>query len=189
MKNVLGISASPREGGNTELLLGSFLKGAEKENAAAGSIVLNKLNFIPCQECENLGRNEICIIQDDLQELFRKVEEADVLALASPIFFGSLSAQAKMMIDRFQCHWRAEEILKLDLKQKRKKGVFLCVEASGRDEFLRNAKAIVKNFFATVNAEYAGEVFCKGVDEKKAILNRPEVLQEAESLGQALSDG
>ena len=187
MKKILGINASPRRRGNTEILLENFLKGASKEGAGVKEIVLNKLNFSPCQECENLGRNEICIVEDDLQELFPEVKNADVVVLASPIFFGSLSAQAKMMIDRFQCHWRAKEILKIAAEEKRKKGAFICVEASGRDDFFRNARSIVKNFFATVNAEYSGEVFCKNADEKGAVLKRPEILKEAESLGMLLA--
>ncbi len=189
MIKILGINSSPREGGNTQLLLGSFLQGAVDSGGRSEVVVLNSLQFASCQECENLPKNKKCIIQDELQELFPKVDEADILVVASPIFFGSLSAQAKMMIDRFQCHWRAKEILKLDLKQKPKKGVFLCVEASDREDFFQNGKSIVKNFFATVNTEYSGEVFCKGVDGKNAILTRPEVLHEAMNLGKELAAG
>lgn len=187
MKNILGINASPREEGNTWKLLARFLRGAVEQGGRSEAVVLNSLKFSPCQECEDLpDDNKRCIVQDELQAIFPKVEEADIIALASPIFFGSLSAQAKMFIDRFQCHWRAKDILGLDLGQKRKKGVFLCVEASERDDFQQNAKAIVKNFFATVNAGYAGEILCKGVDAKGAILKRPEVLEEAIALGKSL---
>ncbi len=189
MVNILGINSSPREGGNTQVLLGRFLQGALDNGGRSEVVVLNNLKFTPCQECENLPENKRCIIQDELQELFPRVDEADILVVASPIFFGSLSAQAKMMIDRFQCHWRAKEILKLDLKQKPKEGVFLCVEASDREDFFQNAKSIVKNFFATVNARYSAEVFCKGVDGKNAILRRPEVLSEAVNLGKTLAAG
>ena len=187
MKNILGINASPREEGNTWRLLARFLWGAVEDGGSSGTAVLNSLKFSPCQECENLpDDNRKCIVQDELQQIFPKVDEADVIIFASPIFFGSLSAQAKMFIDRFQCHWRAKELLGLDLGQKRKKGVFLCVEASERDDFQQNAKAIVKNFFATINAEYTGEILCKGVDSKGAILKRPEVLEEAAALGKSL---
>ncbi len=188
MHRVIGINGSPREGGNTEILLESFLEGAESIGVPTEKVVLNKLDFVPCQECENLGSNEICVIQDDLQDLFRCIEDSDVVVLASPVFFGSLSAQTKMMIDRFQCHWRLREILKLDMPKKTRRGVFLSVEASQRDDFLDNAKSIVKNFFATIDARYAGEVFCKGVDSKGAVLNSPEVLSRAKDLGRETSE-
>ncbi len=186
---ILGINGSPRKGGNTELLLGSFLEGASQAGALINKIILNNLKFVPCQECGDLGRNPICIIQDDMQGVYAKVDDCDVLALAAPIFFGSLSAQSKMMIDRFQCHWRADNLLKLGIVRKKKKAVFLCVEASKRDDFQKNARAIAKNFFATVNAEYSGEVLCRGVDGKGAILKYPGVLKEAYMLGQELAGG
>lgn len=187
MKKITAVNASPRKGGNTEILLSSFLSGAEEAGSEIVSFVLEEMEFSPCKECEGLGNNRKCVVHDELQELFPEAEDADILVLAAPIFFGSLSAQAKMMIDRFQCHWRAKEILKIDLGQKRKKGVFLCVEASAREDFLQNAKSIVKNYFATVNAEYSAEIFCTGVDIKEAILNRPEVLEEAKALGRRLA--
>lgn len=187
MKNIVAINASPRRGGNTETLLERFLRGASGQGAVIKSFVLAEMEFSPCMECEGLGNNTGCVVNDELQELFPEVDKADVVVLGAPIFFGSLCAQAKMMVDRFQCRWRAKEILKLDLAQKRKKGVFICVEASERDDFLQNAKSIVRNFFATINAEYSAEIFCRGVDVKKAVLKRPEALHQAESLGKAIA--
>ncbi len=187
MAIILGINGSPRCGGNTEILLGNFLEGAAEGNAQTESLSLGSLSYSPCLECENLGNNEICIVKDDMQDLFKKVKETDIIAVASPIFFGSLSAQTKMMIDRFQCHWRAKNILGMNPVQKRKKGFFLCVEASRRDDFLENAKSIIKNYFATVNAEYSGEVFCKGADEKGAVLKQPNILEKSRQLGRELA--
>lgn len=180
---VLGISGSPRRGGNTEILLDRILEGAESEGAEIEKIILNKLKFVPCQECENIKDDGSCIIEDDMQLVYEKIRSSDALILASPIFFGSLSAQTKMMIDRFQCLWRAKYMLKRDMGYKRIKGVFVSVEASDRQDFFNNAKAIVKNLFGVINVDYSEELLCTNIDEKGSILKHPGCMEKAFHLG------
>ena len=186
---VLGINGSPRIGGNTDILLDKVLEGARSKGAETEKVVLNKLRFSPCQECEDLRDDGSCIIKDDMQPLYRKIEEADRIILASPVFFGSLSAQTKMMIDRFQCAWRAKYVLKIGPFKKKKIGGFLSVEGSTRKDFFDNAKSIVKNLFATINVNYKEELFCSGVNEKRDILKYPEVLKKAFALGERIALG
>lgn len=180
---VLGINGSPRIGGNTDILLDKVLEGAETKGAETEKIFLNKLKFSPCQECEGIMDDTECIIHDDMHELYRKIKDADVLILASPIFFGSLSAQTKMMIDRFQCVWRLRFMFNKDTGYKKKRAVFISVEGSKRDDFFENARSIARNLFATINAEYKGELFCSGIDEKASILKHPACLKNAFELG------
>ena len=183
---VLGINGSPRKGGNTDILLDNALKGAQNNGARVEKIILNDLEFSPRQECENMPDDGFCIIEDDMQTIYRKVEEADAIILASPIFFGSLSAQTKMMIDRFQCIWRAKYILGKQVSGKMKTGAFISVEGSNRKDFFDNAKSIVKNFFVTINVNYKEELFCSEIDEKNAILKQLELLKTAFNLGAKL---
>jgi len=180
---VLGVNGSPRIGGNTDILLDKVLEGAETRGADTEKVILNELKFSPCQECEGLKDDGECVIHDDMRELYAKIKEADALVLASPIFFGSLSGQTKMMIDRFQCAWRLKYMLNKETGYKNKKAVFISVEGSDRKDFFENARAIARNFFATVNADYKGELFCSGVDEKAGILNHPGCLKKAFELG------
>ncbi|MDP2911504.1 MAG: flavodoxin family protein [Candidatus Omnitrophota bacterium] len=180
---VLGINGSPRIDGNTDLLLDKVLEGARSKGAKVEKIILNKLKFIPCQECEDMPNDGSCNVQDDMQDVYRKIKDADVVVFASPIFFGSLSAQAKMMIDRFQCAWRAKYILKKDNGYKKITGAFVCVEASSRKDFLENAKAIARNFFAVINAGYKYELFCQGIEGKGDMLKHPVYLKKAFDIG------
>ena len=181
---ILGISGSPRIGGNTETLLDKALLGAKKNGALTEKVILNQLKIVPCQECEEVKDDGTCKIIDDFQPLYEKIKKADAIILASPIFFGSLSAQTKIMIDRFQCYWRYKYILNKTELIAKKSAAFICVEASKRQSFLDNAKSIIKNFFATINAEYKEELFAMGVDEKGAIRNRADLLKKAEKIGQ-----
>ena len=180
---VLGINGSPRIGGNTDLLLDKVLEGARSKGAEVEKIVLNELKFSPCQECGKMADDGLCLVKDDMQDVYAKIKQADVIVLGSPIFFGSLSAQAKMMIDRFQCAWRAKYILKKDNGYKKITGAFICVEASSRKDFLENARAIAKNFFAVINAGYKYELFCPGIEGKGDILKHPVYLKKAFETG------
>ena len=185
--NVLGINGSPRIGGNTDILLERALEGARDMGARTEKVILNTLEFSPCQECENIRDDGTCMVEDDLQPLYKKIEQSDAIILASPIFFGSLSAQTKMMIDRFQCLWRAKYLLKIDILQKKKKGAFISVEGSTKKHFFDNAKSIVENLFATINAEYNEELFCPGVDEKAGVLKHSDFLKQAFELGRRIA--
>ena len=184
---VLGINGSPRIGGNTDILLDKALEAAKSKGAQTEKIILNTLKFVPCQECANLKDDGSCIVNDDMQMVYKKLAQADAVIVASPIFFGSLTAQVKMMIDRFQCIWRAKYMLKKEIFTKKKKGAFIAVEASTREDFFENAKSIVKHLFASINAGYQYELFCPGVDEKAAILKHPVCLNKAMELGRDIS--
>lgn len=188
-KKVLGISGSPRRGGNTELLLSKALEGAQNKGAEVKKIILNELEFSPCQECENIKKDGTCIVKDDMQTVYPEIKEAGGIIIASPIFFGSVSAQTKMFIDRFQCLWLAKEIFRTYAVSEKKVGAFICVEASQRSDFFQNAKSIIKNFFATVNAVYEEELLCSDIDGKGAILKKPECLDFAFKLGERIAVG
>lgn len=179
--NILAISGSPRRGGNTEVLIDKVLEGASSIGAATGKIILNDLDFNACQECENTKGNGECIVDDDMQKVFQEVERSDVVIVGSPIFFGSISAQTKMMIDRYQCYWMA------GIKGDQKKGAFISVSAKNRYDFFQNAKKIVCNFFATINADYKHELLLSGVENKGDVKALDGALQRAFDIGKDLA--
>ncbi len=185
---VLGICGSPRKGGNTDILLEKALEGARESGAETEKIVLNDLDISPCQEeeYENVNDEGFSVVDDDIHLIYRKINGSDVLILASPIFFGSLSAQTKTMIDRFQCVWLAKFMRNRELFPGKREGAFICVEASHREDFFRNARSIVRHFFATANVRYKEEAFCPGLDKKGAALEHPEYLEKARELGRRL---
>jgi hypothetical protein len=66
---------------------------------------------------------------------------------------------------------------------------FICVASEARRDFFENARAIVKNWCATVRARYQGELFCPGVDAKGGVRQRPDCMREAYELGRRLVAG
>lgn len=184
---VLGINASPRKGGNTDIIIDKILKAAKDNGADIDKIVLNGLRLRHCQGCDEPNDNGNCNFKDDMKTVYKKFKEADAVILASPIFFGSISGQAKIMIDRFQCVWRAKHILKKDAFPEKKIGAFIAVAASERQDFFENAKAVVKNLFAALNIEYKKELYFTGIDAKAGILKHPDLLRAACELGEDMT--
>lgn len=184
--HVLGISASPRRHGNSELVLDKALEGAGASGSTVEKIVLNELSFKGCQECGGCDKTGVCVIDDDMKLVYEKINSADAVIIASPIFFGSVSAQLKAMIDRFQCRWVAKYVLKKkDVADKR--GIFLCVGASDRLDFFENARSIIRHLFATLNTEYTGDLFIAGMDNRSDVSDNKEALNKAFKLGASLA--
>jgi multimeric flavodoxin WrbA len=186
---VLGIFGSPRRGGNTEILLEEALKGAEKEGAEADRLYLSDFTLTPCKECHGCDRTGDCVILDDMGKIYPRLLEADVVMLASPIFFYGVTAWAKALIDRSQAFWARKYLLKdpsLGKEGKRRKGFFISVGATKGARVFDGAVLTVKYFFDVLNAEYVGELVFRGVEAKGGILKHPEALQQAFEAGKRL---
>ena len=76
---ILGIAGSPRRDGNTDLLLAELLKGAAGKGAEVKTIYLNRLKYIPCQHCDACLKEGKCRYQDDMQQVYAELEQAESL--------------------------------------------------------------------------------------------------------------
>ncbi len=189
---VLGIFGSPRRGGNTDILLEETLKGAEKEGAEVERLFLTDFTIIPCKECHGCERTGQCVISDDMGKIYPKLLEADVIILASPIFFYGITAWAKALVDRCQAFWSRKYLLKdpsLGKGGKKRKGFFISVGGTKGQKVFDGAILTAKYFFDVLNGEYAGELVFRGIDAKGDILNHPEAIQEAFETGRKLVRG
>jgi multimeric flavodoxin WrbA len=100
-KNILVISSSPRKGGNSDLLCDQFISGAIASGHIAEKIALREKKINYCTGCGLcLDKEKACSQKDDMAEILEKLEVADVIVLATPVYFYSMSAQMKTFIDR-----------------------------------------------------------------------------------------
>lgn len=100
MKNVLIISSSPRRHGNSDLLCDMFAKGAEESGNNVEKIFLKDKEINYCIGCGVCNTTHSCVIKDDMAEILDKMVNADVIVLATPVYFYSMAAQMKTLIDR-----------------------------------------------------------------------------------------
>ena len=185
---VLGIAGSPRRGGNTDLLLGEVMRGAASRGAKVKTIVLNDLKITPCQHCDACLEKGRCKVEDDMQMVYREMEDADRIVLASPIQFMGVTAQMKAMIDRCQALWARKYILKQPPlgNRRERKGLFVSVGGRTMANLFEPALVTVKTLFRILDVTYAGELLFPGVDEKGAIAEHPDALRQAFLAGQKL---
>lgn len=100
MKNVIIISSTPRRGGNSDVLCDEFLHGAEQAGNKAEKICLREKTIHPCTGCGVCNKTHVCVQKDDMAELLEKMVAADVIVLATPVYFYTMCAQMKTLIDR-----------------------------------------------------------------------------------------
>jgi multimeric flavodoxin WrbA len=186
MVKVVGISGSPRKGGNSDILLDKALEGAREAGAEVLKIRLNDLSMKGCQECGACQKTGKCVLDDDMQKLYRLLEELDVLIIASPVFFSGLSSQTKMMIDRCQSLWARKYRLNNPIATDgRRRGAFLSVGGMKRSDF-SGAISTIKVFFTSIDIKYMGELTFPGIDYKGQINDHPSALGEAHIFGKKL---
>jgi multimeric flavodoxin WrbA len=97
---ILGLSFSPREQGNTELLLDKVFSGAGQLGAETELYRVADKNIHGCKGCGSCFKTGKCQIQDDMQELYGKLLEADGIVFGTPVYFYNITAQGKAAIDR-----------------------------------------------------------------------------------------
>jgi len=125
--------------------------------------------------------------QDDMQMVYRELESADRIVLASPLQFMSVTAQLKALIDRSQALWVRKYILKVPpLRDKReRKGFFISVGGRRTVPNLFDAELVtIRIFFKTMDVTYAGDILVPGIDARGDILKHPEALEQAYLVGQ-----
>jgi len=188
---VLGLAGSPRKGGNSESLLDRALAGAESKGAQTEKIIVSDLNIRPCGNCGGCSSSGVCVVKDDMQEVYSKLCRAERLVVSSPIFFGTVTAQLKALIDRCQALWVRKYILKqaVAVGTKKRHGIFLAVCGRRTEDYFKVAEATIKIFFTTLSIKYVAGLFFSGIDGKGEIERHPTALAQAYAAGCHLVTG
>jgi hypothetical protein len=187
---VLAITSSPRRGGNSETMLDAAVEGARAAGAEIEKVALSDLGFHPCLNCGACSRSCRCVQPDGYSELNERLRAVDRLLLATPIFFGSMCAQLKCLVDRGQPFWVEKYLLKKPPEPRPVERRALLVACGGfakGDKFLANAEGIVKTYLLCLGMRYAGAIFQPGADERGSILQYPEALARCRSAGAELA--
>jgi arsenate reductase (thioredoxin) len=179
---VLGFQGSPRKKGNTAFLLTNFMQAIEKLGAQTRMIEVTQKNIIPCREYVVCERKGYCPIDDDVKtEIYPLIREAEVIVLASPIFFFNMTAQLKAVVDRCQLFWARKYKLKLaDPAKKTKRGFLLSVGASKGKSLFDGLQLTAKYFFDAIDARYEGSLTYREIEGPKDMAKHPKVLTDIE---------
>jgi multimeric flavodoxin WrbA/protein-tyrosine-phosphatase len=179
---VLGFQGSPRKIGNTSFLLSTFMQTAESLGAQTRIIDVTQKNVIPCKEyvvCEKKG---FCPIDDDVKtEIYPLIRQAEVVVLATPIFFFNMTAQLKAVVDRCQLFWARKYKFKLtDPAKKTKRGFLLSVGASKGKSLFEGLQLTAKYFFDAIDARFDGSLTYRNIEGPKDMARHPTVSADVE---------
>lgn len=174
-KNVLILSGSPRKGGNSDLLCDQFVRGAQEAGNTVEKICLadKQIGFCrACYYCKNHAGE--CSVKDDMKEVLAKMLAADVLVMASPVYFYAIDAQMKAMIDRSVARW---------LEFKNKEFYYIMTAAEDSDDVMDCTLECFRGFAKCLSGSVEkGVIYGKGVYGKGEIKDHP-AMQQAYKMG------
>lgn len=185
----LGISTSPRLNGNTDLLLRQALCGAENAGSQIEYLRVCDYRLQGCNECGACSGTGSCVIDDDYNQIQAKMLAADRLIFAAPVFFMTVCAQAKLLIDRGQCLWARKAMLSRPLFEPKRdrRGMIIAAGGSRSKKQFDCVRRPIASFFDCLEVTHVSSLFVNQVDDKGAVLKRPEALAEALRLGRELA--
>ncbi len=187
---ILGISASPRENSNSDMLLRQVLSGASAAGAEVEYLRLCKFNIAPCSACGACYATGECPVGDDFQAVLPKMLAADRVVFATPIFFMSVCAQAKILIDRCQCLWASKYILKRPVvkpRQTQRLAMVIAVGGKKGGKAFDCIRLMMKYYLDTVDMGYFANLFVSNAEEAGKIADNADAMQEAIRLGKELA--
>ena len=176
-KKVLIISSSPRKGGNSDILCDAFAEGAKAAGNEVEKVRIADLKIGYCTGCYVCQKTGKCAIKDDARSVIDKMMAADVIVLASPVYFYSICAQLKALIDR-------TVVVYPNLTNKRFY-YLLTMADTNRDKFDGSLAALRGFLDCYEGSEECGMVLSHGVYEKGTV-NGTKFIAEAKALGKRI---
>jgi len=174
---VLGITCSSRKGGNTEILVREALAGAKETGADVELLRVSDMNIAACDGCETCHQSGECRIKDDMQKVYEKILAADGIILGSPVYFWSVSGQAKTLMDRtYALRYPYHKL---------KNKVGGAIVATGRRGSV-NALSVINNFFLGHDILATGLGISGYGTKKEEVKQDKRAIQGARSLGKQI---
>ena len=181
-KKVLIISGSPRKGGNSDILCDRFREGAEAAGNTVEKVFLRSLKIGPCMACYGCRGKGVCVQKDDMVKIYPVYRDADVVVLASPMYYWGISGQLKTAFDRLF----AVAELTPDYENPKKECVLLMAAEGDTESNFAPVRAFYEGLTSHLGWQDRGIVYAGGNMEAGDILSKMSQLEEAEALGRAI---
>ena len=184
---ILLVNGSPRQHGNTDILLDKVAEGVRLAGREAETIRLADLTIHPCIGCGHCEAEGVCVIDDDMTPLYDKLARVDRVVIGTPVYFYGVTAQTKAFIDRCQALWCRKYLLgQIRLDRDRLRGYLVSVAATDGGRIFDGTRLTVRYLFDALDVTYAGELLVRGVEGKGAVTRKADQLAAAVELGEAL---
>jgi putative NADPH-quinone reductase len=187
---ILGILGSPLPEGNTAKLLDRALKGAADAGCTVEKIVVANLDYQPCMEMMFCKEHDTCIMDDDMQQVYGKIRDADSIIIATPVMTMGIPGKLKSFMDRCQIFFMAKYIRNTPLvtpeKKKLRQGLFICISGMKVPEVFVGAKLTARAYFDIIDCTFKDELLISDMDTIQDITGRQDLLDAAYAKGLTL---
>ena len=190
--NLVALNGSPVRGGNVDLLLEAICEGFRQAGGNAAQIYCAQLLVRSCIACGPEPTTGYCIFHDDMDEVYARLEQAHAVAVGSPIYFDSVSAQLKLVIDRCNC---VTPLVRLEDGSfgfrprwaRTRRGVFVTAH-SPRHPY-EMAERCVRGFMKWIGVKWEETLdYAHPDDDRGSVADHPEWLERARVLGARLAN-
>jgi multimeric flavodoxin WrbA len=184
-KRVLGVVGSPRKKGNTHILVSKILEGAKEEGATIDILFLNDLRIRECDGCHTCWKGKQCSKKDDMNEIYSKIIESDIIVFGTPVYWYGPTALMKGFIDRFvyfNCPENRDKI----------RGKSTALAVTYEEKSIKTSQLVVSFFqktFEYLEMNLVSKIIVPGVSRKGDIHKKKESLLKGHELGRRLIRG
>ncbi len=181
--NILIINGSLRIDGNTDILVKEIIAGTEPTDVNINLAELRNKKIADCIGCYACSKESKCSLSDDMIDIRNKVEQADLLIFASPLYWGAITGLMKSFIDRLFYYYHSQN--KALVSGKKAIVVTVMHQKSGGDEE-ENLTKFYDDLCAALGIKIINKIFFDGLMEKGAVLNKQEHIEQASFIGKNL---
>ena len=168
-------------------MLDAFLEGAEAAGGEINKLYVRDLEIRGCLGCGHCDKAGVCIQKDDMQIVYPLLEQAQRIVVASPIYFYGITGQLKLLVDRAQALYMKRELARKGGRGvsdgPKRKGFLLLAGATRGKRLFECSMLTVKYFFDALGVHPSGELCCKEIEERGAILRDPKAIEACRQAG------
>jgi len=186
---VLGLQGSPKKNGSSDYLLKHFLAEIEKMGVEIQMLDVTRMNVKPCLGCGYCEKKGFCVIDNDdmAKTIYPLLRKAQVVIASSPVFFYSVTAQLKALIDRTQALWSRKYRFHLsDPLSTTRKGFFLSMGGSQGKKLFDGVHLVATYFFDAIDAGFNGSLTFPGIETSADFQNKPQLNTQISETAQTL---
>lgn len=182
---LLAIAGSPRRRGNSDALLDACAEGARAAGAEVDVLLTAAAGIGPCTGCNECSKDGVCVLRDGMREVYPRIDAADAIVVATPVYFATVPSVLKAFYDRCQPYWARRYVLKRPIERRRPGG--LLVVGGGGDPFGNScAIAPTRSVFAVLGVDYTFELAVEA-DARGEARAQEAAIRRAREIGETLA--
>lgn len=183
---VVGFTGSPRSNSNTEILVEEALKGAGDAGADTAIFNLNQMSIKPCQACMYCKSHEgECDTKDDMQIIYKEIQDADAFILGSPVYMWQMTAQAKLFTDRLYANFKTG----FEEKYGKKKMALIFSQGNPDETMFQEYFNYTQTMFNFLGYDVISVLSSQGNAVPGEVENKEDIMKQARKIGQDLAKG